>query len=162
MGIHIPPGTMVIFPTLKTINAARRGRLEKKGIPLSWYEYRLEAASIMERPQMTEEKLSPWAKPRIGCSHTGACILRKPYGKSTSSKEQCSVIPNRQDTASIPSRRSELKQDVPLRCGRLFLIPVKPPLKLQNYDAGGRRDGLIHKGKSVMQRQNVVHEEFSR
>lgn len=52
-----------------------------------------------------------------------ACHPEKPYGKGTCSKEQCSAISSRQDTTSISSRRSELKQDVPLRCGRLFLIP---------------------------------------
>ena len=31
--MNIPSGTMAIFPTLKTINAAGRSRLKKKGIP---------------------------------------------------------------------------------------------------------------------------------
>lgn len=137
---------MAIFSTLKTISAARKSCLEKKRMPLSCrWKYTLAAASIMERPQMTEIKLIRQAKPRIGLPHTGACILRKPQSKRhTQPKEHCSAASDCQDTTSICDRRSERKQDVPLRYGRLFLIPVQPPLKLQSYDAGGRRDGLIH------------------
>ena len=91
-----------------------------------------------------KKKLSRWAKPRIGRPHTGACILRKAHSRGTRSKERCSAASDLQDSTSTCNRRSERKQDVPLRYGRLFLIPVQPPLKLQNYDAGGRRDGLIH------------------
>ena len=93
---------MAIFPTLKTINAARESCLEKKRMPLSCrWKYTLAAASIMERPQMTEIKLIRQAKPRIGLSHTGACILRKPQSKRhMQPKEHCSAASDRQDTTS--------------------------------------------------------------